>query len=198
MDNLIAYLRKTYDPVGMICYGSYRDGTQNEQSDFDALLLIREGNYVHDTSVVDGVRLDVFVYPLNWKFVPEDFVQIYDGAVIMDENGAAEALVQQVHQFVDRYPKKTPEEKWELKNWCGKMLIRSKRDDAEGLYRGHWLLTDSLQIYCDLRDWFYFGPKKTILRMQKDDPKGFQMLCSALEDRSRLDSWIDYIFEVLR
>lgn len=198
MDNLIAYLRKTYDPVGMICYGSYRDGTQNEQSDFDALLLIREGNYIHDTSVVDGVRLDVFVYPLNWKFVPEDFVQIYDGAVIMDENGAAEALVQQVHQFVDKYPQKTPEEKEELKNWCEKMLIRSKRADVEGLYRGHWLLTDSLQIYCDLRDRFYFGPKKTILRMQKDDPAGFALLCNAMENRSRLDSWIDYIFEVLR
>ena len=195
MENIISYLRKTYNPAGMICYGSYRDGTQNEQSDFDALLLTKEGNYIHDTSVVDGVRLDVFVYPLSWEFTLDDFVQIYDGAVIVDENGAATALVQQVRQFVDKYPTKTPEEKEELKNWCSKMLHRSKRGDAEGSYRSHWLLTDSLQIYCDLRDRFYFGPKKTILRMQKEDPEGFTLLCNAMENRCHLEPWINYMLE---
>ena len=195
MENIISYLHRTYDPVGMICYGSYRDGTQNEQSDFDALLLTREGDYIHDTSMVDGVRLDVFVYPPDWNFAPEDFVQLYDGAVVTDGTGAAAQLLQQVRQYVDSYPKKTPEEKEELKNWCGKMLLRSKRGDAEGAYRAHWLLTDSLQIYCDIRDRFYFGPKKTILRMQKEDPEGFALLCNAMEDRSRLDPWINYMLE---
>ena len=195
MENIISYLHRTYEPVGMICYGSYRDGTQNEQSDFDALLLTREGTYIHDTSVVDGVRLDVFVCSLNWNFAPEEFVQLYDGAVMFDETGRAAELLQQVRQFVDNYPKKTPEEKEELKSWCSKMLLRSKRDDAEGMYRAHWLLTDSLQIYCDIRDRFYFGPKKTVLRMQKGDPEGFALLCNAMEDRSNLDPWINYMLE---
>ena len=195
MENIISYLHRTYHPVGMICYGSYRDGTQNEQSDFDALLLTREGDYIHDTSMVDGVRLDVFVYPLDWNFAPEDFVQLYDGAVVTDGTGAAAQLLQQVRQYVDNYPKKSPEEKGELKSWCSKMLLRSKRGDAEGAYRAHWLLTDSLQIYCDIRDRFYFGPKKTILRMQKEDPEGFVLLCNAMEDRRRLDPWINYMLE---
>ena len=195
MEYIIDYLIKTYAPLGLICYGSYRDGTQNEQSDFDALLLIREGDYIHDTSVVDGVRLDVFVYPLNWNFPPEDYVQLYDGIVVTDETGAAGRLLEQVRRYVDNYPKKTPEEREELKNWCGKMLLRAKRGDAEGLYRSHWLLTDSLQIYCDIRDRFYFGPKKTILRMQKEDPQGFALLCSAMEDRCHLDPWINYMLE---
>lgn len=195
METIISYLRRTHEPAGMICYGSYRDGTRNEQSDFDALLLIREGNYIHDTSVVDGVRLDVFIYPLNWDFAPGDFVQIYDGAVITDETGAAAQLLQKVRQYVDSHPKKTPEEKEELKNWCTKMLLRAKRGDAEGAYRSHWLLTDSLQIYCDIRDRFYFGPKKTLLWMQQEDPRGFALLCSAMEDRSRLDPWINYMLE---
>ena len=197
MENLIAYLRSRYDPVGLICYGSYRDGTRNEQSDFDALLLIREGKCVHDISEVGGVQMDVFVYPQNWTFAPEDFVQLYDGAVIIDETGAAAQLLHQVRQYVDKYPRKTQEEKHELKSWCTKMLFRAKRTDAEGSYRSHWLLTDSLQIYCDIRDRFYFGPKKTILWMQKYDPKGFALLSKTMDDRSSLDLWINYIFEVL-
>ena len=196
MENLIAYLRRTYDPAGLICYGSYQNGTQNEHSDFDALLLTCGGQCVHDTSVVDGVRLDVFVYPLGNILNPEDFVQVYDGAVIIDENGAAQTLLQQVRQYVDHYPKKTETEKAELKAWCEKMLCRASREDAEGLYRGHWLLTDSLQIYCDIRDWLYFGPKKTIQKMQEDDPEGFRLLYGAMEDRRHLKPWIDYIFEV--
>ena len=195
MEKLIAYLRRTYDPVGLICYGSYRDGTQTGESDFDALVLTREEDSIHDTSVVEGVRLDVFVYPVAKRFSPEDNLQIYDGAVIMDETGAAAALVQTVRQYVDSYPKKTPEEKEELKSWCMKMLLRAKREDAEGRYRGHWLLTDSLQIYCDVRDRCYFGPKKTILRMQKEDPEGFMLLCSAMEDRRQLSRWINYMLE---
>lgn len=195
MENIIAHLCETYDPTGMILYGSYRDGTQNEQSDFDALLLTCGGGYTHDTSVVDGVRLDVFVYPEDSTTKPEDFIQLYDGAVVIDETGSAAALMCKVRQYVDGFPRKTPEEKAELRNWCEKMLMRAERSDAEGLYRGHWLLTDSLQIYCDIRDRFYFGPKKTMLRMQADDPHGFSLLCHAMEGRNHLEPWIKYIFE---
>ena len=194
MDRFIKYLREKYNPVAMICYGSYRDGTQNDQSDFDALVLTRGGSYAHDTSIVEGVRLDVFVYPRGLDFAPEDVLQIYDGAVITDETGAAAELVRRVHEYVDEFPGKTPEEKTELKNWCEKMLVRAKRGDAEGQYRSHWLLTDSLQIYCDVRDRFYFGPKKTMQRMEKDDPVGYGLLCDAMTDHTRLDSWIKYIF----
>lgn len=195
MEQLIGYLRATYAPIGIICYGSYRDGTQNEQSDFDALLLCRDGKRTHDTSVFDGVRLDVFVYPTDGELQPEELVQIYDGAVILDADGSAARLIGKVRRYVDTYPKKTPEEKAELKSWCDKMLCRAEREDTEGLYRGHWLLTDSLQIYCDMRDRFYFGPKKTILRMQKDDPVAFALLSEAMKKRDGLRPWIRYIFD---
>ena len=195
MEQLIAYLRKTYDPVGVICYGSYRDGSQNEQSDFDALVLTRRGNSIHDTSICDGVRLDVFVSPVAAPRDPQDFIQIYDGVILADETGAAAQMLRRVRQYVDEFPKKTAEEKLELKSWCEKMLLRASRTDAEGLYRGHWLLTDSLQIYCEVRDRFYFGPKKTILRMEQEDPEGFALLRSAMEDRIGLQAWINYIFE---
>lgn len=196
MQNIIDYLQRTYNPVGLILYGSYCDGTQNDQSDFDALVLIRCGSYIHDTSVIDDVWLDVFVYPLDSKLRPEDFVQIYDGKVLMDETGMAGELLLQVRQYVDDSPEKTVEEKEELKCWCEKMLCRACRDDAEGQYRAHWVLTDSLQIYCDVRDRFYFGPKKTIARMQQDDPEGFSLFCDAMKDRNYLKCWIRHVLRI--
>ena len=195
MEPILNYLRATYDPAGLICYGSYRNGTQNEQSDFDALVLTRGGECRHDTSLCVGVRLDVFVYPVELAKNPEDFIQLYDGLILMDEDGVASELLQRVRSYVENFPKKTQQEKADLKSWCEKMLLRANRTDAEGLYRGHWLLTDSLQIYCEVRDRFYFGPKKTIRRMEKEDPAGFALLCAAMEGRSGLERWIHYIFE---
>lgn len=201
MIELIEYLKHTYAPVGMICYGSYNDGTQNSQSDFDALLICAEGEYRHDISCCGGVKLDVFIYPaeaVRHLEHPEDFLQIHDGTVILDESGIAANLLQQVRDYVAAVPPKTPAEKAELKSWCGKMLSRAKRQDAEGLYRAHWLLTDSLEIYCDMRDHFYFGPKKTILRMEREDSHGYSLLCEVMKNQDHLERWINYIFEVTK
>ena len=198
MRSLIAYLEKKYAPLGLICYGSYSDGTQTTESDFDALLICRDREPCHDMEVVDGVKLDVFVYPEEYIRNARDldaFIQIYDGEVVLDQTGGALELLERVRRHVDAASKKTPEEKAELKNWCLKMLARSKRGDAEGLYRGHWLLTDSLQIYCDLRDRFYFGPKKTIQWLKEKDFPGYDLLSQALEDLNRLENWIQYIID---
>ena len=199
MKELIEYLKNMYSPIGMICYGSYNDCTQNSQSDFDALLICAEGECRHDTSFCGDVKLDVFVYPAEAVMHPEHpeaFLQIHDGTVILDESGVAAALLQQVRDYVAAVPRKTSAEKAELKSWCEKMLSRAKRCDAEGFYRAHWLLTDSLEIYCDIRNRFYFGPKKTILRMEREDPVGFSLLCDALKNRDHLERWINYIFKI--
>ena len=97
---------------------------------------------------------------------------------------------------MDSYPKKSPDEKAELRSWCDKMLCRAKRRDPEGMYRSHWLLTDSLEIYCDMRDRFYFGPKKTIRLLKKEDYRGFTLFCNAMEDHNCMDSWINYVTNV--
>lgn len=198
MRSLIAYLERKYAPLGLICYGSYSDGTQTTESDFDALLICRNGERHHDMEIVNGVKLDVFVYPeadIRDRIIPEEFIQIHDGKVVLDKTGAASQLLQQVRDYVAAAPAKTPEEKEELKNWCMKMLARTKRADAEGMYRGHWLLTDSLEIYCNVRERFYFGPKKTIKWLQENDPRGYELLIPALQDLNRLENWIQYIFD---
>lgn len=201
MEALIEYLKNTYSPIGMICYGSYSDGTQNSQSDFDALLICSEGESRHDTSFFGDVKLDVFIFPTEAVMHPEHpeaFLQIHDGIVIQDESEIAANLLQQIRDYVAAIPPKTSAEKEELKSWCGKMLNRAKRRDVEGIYRAHWLLTDSLEIYCDIRDRFYFGPKKTILKMEREDPFGYSLLCAAMTSLEHLERWINYIFEVTK
>lgn len=47
-------------------------------------------------------------------------------------------------------------------DWCLKMFERVKRNDAEGMCRWHWVLIDSLEIYCDIMHHPYWGPKKII------------------------------------
>lgn len=198
MQTLIDHLVNKYAPTGLIVYGSYSNGTNDGDSDFDALVIWDKPEKFHDTSVVNGVRLDVFGYPgeyLSGLEEPWEFLQIHDGIVVLDRDGAAESLKKQVNEYIVGFPKKTPEEKRELKAWCGKMLRRMERQDAEGRYRGHWLLTDSLSIYCDLRDQFYFGPKKTIASLKEKDPVGFGLFSSALEQPEGLKDWVRYIFK---
>ena len=82
MDEIIAYLQKKYDPAAVLVYGSFADGTQSENSDFDALVLSQTHREFHDTSFVGETQLDVFVYPVSLfqgEYHPETFVQVYGG-----------------------------------------------------------------------------------------------------------------------
>ena len=79
MNEIITALEAKYHPLGMIVYGSYADGTNNLNSDFDALLLTDSGSELHDSSVISGVELDVWVYPRVKIEAPHDayeFLQI--------------------------------------------------------------------------------------------------------------------------
>ena len=36
MDKILNYIHQKYEPLSIIVYGSYEDGSNNENSDFDA------------------------------------------------------------------------------------------------------------------------------------------------------------------
>ena len=197
MQRLIAALMEKYHPEALIVYGSYADGSSNAGSDFDAL-LIAPGAPRHDASRIDGVQLDVWLYPpetFDAPFDPEDFVQVFDGIIIRDERGTAKRLQECVRQHLADKPRKTDAELAQEKAWCGKMLQRMLRGDAEGFYRWHWLLTDSLEIACDLRHVPYLGAKKAIRTMAKDDPEGHRRYSRALREFSAeaLTAWVEYL-----
>ena len=155
MHHIIEYIKQKYDPCYIILYGSYADGTNNLNSDFDALVLSYNYEQFHDTSFVNGVQLDLFVYPVSYfdeAYDCNDFIQIFDGRIIMDSNDRGKTLQAKVLSYLQDQPQKPREEIAAGVDWCGKMLARARRNDAEGLFRWHWVLTDSLLLgfFCDV------------------------------------------------
>lgn len=200
---ILEYIDSKYKPLCIIVYGSYADGTANAHSDFDCLVVTKENiANPHDTSDVDGIRLDLFAYSgeeITNLSDFSDFVQIFDGRIAKDtEEGLAKWLVEAVRGHVKTKAAKTPPEKADLQAWMMKMLKRAKNGDIEGLFRHHWLLTDSLEIYCNLRDLFYFGPKKTLEYLGNNDAQGYGLVSKALGavDYGFLRDWVFYVAKV--
>lgn len=194
---IIDYLIETYQPDAIITYGSFADGSANENSDFDALVVANHEK-MHDSSVIDGIILDVFIYPTDMfrsPYDPEAFVQVWDGKIVLDKYGIADRLQKQVLAFLEHAPKKTADEIQQEIRWCEKMLLRTTRNDAEGYFRWHWVLSDSLEIYCDVKGLYYYGPKKALRRMEQTDHEAFQIYSNALMsfERERLSDWISYL-----
>lgn len=198
MERVIKYIKDKYNPLCIILYGSYADGTNNLNSDFDALVIAADHEQFHDTSFVDGVPLDVFVYPSMYfegEYECEDFVQIHDGRIITDSNGIGKTLQENVRAYLRKLPVKSSEEIQASVDWCVKMFERAKRGDCEGMFRWHWVLIDSLEIFCDIMHHPYFGPKKTLKWMEEKHPKSFDCYKKALQnlDMEYLEEWVNLI-----
>ncbi len=198
MESIIEYLNQTYRPLSIILYGSYANGTNDETSDFDALVISRDVGPFHDTSFQNGVPLDVFVYPASFfeeDYDCNDFIQIIDGTILRDHDALGESLQAEVRAYLQDRPKRSQAELDAAVDWCIKMLARAKRCDAEGLFRWHWVLTESLEIFCDLMQQPYQGPKKSLQWMKKSHPAAFTCYQNALAefDLSHLEAWIAYL-----
>ena len=198
LEKIIEYMKQRYNPLSIILYGSYANGTNNLNSDFDALVISDDHEQFHDTSFVDGIQLDVFVYPASYfegDYDCNDFIQIFDGKVVVDRGGQGKALQAKVQSYLQNRPQKSRAEIDASVNWCIKMLARVKRCDAEGMFRWHWVLIDSLEIFCDVMRQPCWGPKKSLKWMEENHPTAFACYQTALTDFSMesLENWILYI-----
>ena len=152
--------------------------------------------------MVAGVRLDVFLYPpqhFQEAFDPEEIVQIFDGTPVVDQEGLGAELLRRVGAYLDAYQAKPRERVAQDVAWCGKMARRCQRGDPEGFYRWHWLLRDSLEIYYDLRGRYFFGPKKALAVMEREDPISYRLYAQALAklDQAALEAWTGRMEELL-
>lgn len=202
MKKILDYLLQTYNPSSIIIYGSYADGTNNLNSDFDALVISHDQGIQHDMSFVDDVQLDVFVYPeshFDTRYNCEDFIQIMDGKIILDENNRGKLLKENILAYINSLPKKSKEEIFDNISWCEKMLLRTQRLDVEGMFRWHWVLVDSLEIFCNAVSYFYRGPKKALLWMENNHPNEFCIYKKALSqmDYNSLKNWIDCLKRIM-
>ncbi len=198
MEKIIAYIQQTYNPLSIILYGSYASGTNNLNSDFDSLVISCDHEQFHDTSFVNGIQLDVFVYPASYfdgSFDCNEFIQIFDGKILMDHDERGKTLQTKVRSYLQNRPQKSKAELDASVDWCVKMLARVRRYDAEGMFRWHWVLIDSLEIFCDIMHHPYLGPKKSLKWMEENHPSAFACYKKALEDFSMdsLANWIAYI-----
>lgn len=195
MEAILNDLYAKYAPETLILYGSYADGTAGEGSDFDALILANHPAQ-HDVSVVDGMQLDVWVYPVDYfakDDALEEVVTILDGVILRDTQGYGAALQARVQAWWSARPRKSAEENAASVAWCRKMLARTERMDAEGFFRWHWLLTDSLEIACDLMHRPYRGPKKALRWLEREHPQVYAVYQQALTNfnQEALRAWID-------
>ena len=122
-------------------------------------------------------------------------MQIFDGRIVADSGGIGKALQETVRAYLKNRPSKTGAELQADIDWCVKMSARAKRCDCEGLFRWHWLLVDSLEIFCDIMHQPYLGPKKALKWMEKAHPEAFDRYKRALQNfqMDDLDEWIGYI-----
>lgn len=198
MEKIIAYIQQTYNPLSIILYGSYASGTNNLNSDFDSLVISCDHEQFHDTSFVNGIQLDVFVYPASYfdgSFDCNEFIQIFDGKILVDHDERGKTLQTKVRSYLQNRPQKSKAELDASVDWCVKMLARVRRYDVEGMFRWHWVLIDSLEIFCDIMRHPYLGPKKSLKWMEENHPSAFACYKKALEDFSMdsLANWIAYI-----
>lgn len=201
MEQIIKYIQQEYNPLSVILYGSYANGTNNLNSDFDALVISSDHEQYHDTSFVDGIQLDVFVYSashFDGAYDCEDFIQIIDGRILADSKDIGKTLQANVQAYLQNRPHKTRAEIQANIDWCAKMFERVKRCDTEGMFRWHWVLTDSLEIFCDMMQHPYLGPKKALKWMEEKYPAAFSCYKKALQDftMDSLENWIEYIKSV--
>ncbi|MBQ8518651.1 MAG: nucleotidyltransferase domain-containing protein [Agathobacter sp.] len=204
MEQIIEYIKQEYNPLSIILYGSYADGSNNMNSDFDALVISDDHEQFHDTSIISEVPLDVFVYPIAYfegDYDCNDFIQIFDGKIIVDNEDKGKILQKQILSYLEERQHKSKEEIQANIDWCMKMFERVKRCDAEGMFRWHWVLIDSLEIFCDMTHHPYFGPKKALKWMEENYPAAYVCYEKALKDFSMksLENWLSYLktFEYL-
>ena len=115
--------------------------------------------------------------------------------IIVDNEERGKTLQMKVRSYLQNRPQKTKAEIDANVDWCIKMLARVKRYDAEGMFRWHWVLIDSLEIFCDIKQHTYLGPKKALKWMEKNHPSAFVCYKNALDNFSinSLEDWIAYI-----
>ena len=198
MDEILRYIQETYAPAALFVYGSRADGSAGPDSDFDALALTADGPARHDVSFVGGVQLDLFLHPaasFRGDFDPAEFLRLLDGRLVWDRDGTGKALLAKLAAYRDSLPPKTAEENRTQVAWCRKMLQRTGRGDAEGLFRWHWLLVDSLEICCDLCGQLYQGPKKSLRWLETARPEAYARYTAALAglDAAALERWVAYL-----
>lgn len=197
MEIIYQYLKAQYQPLAIVTYGSFQAGTNDEYSDYDCMVIVDEKERRHDSSVIDGIQLDCFIFT-RAEVSGEDidaFLTVYDGSIILDTDGIAAGLKERVRAYVAANSVIPEEEKEFIAGWIHKTMHRAKKKDDEGSYRALAFLWESLTDYFLLRNRFYFGSKKAVAYLKEHDPAGYGLYHAAITERTNdaIKAWAEYV-----
>lgn len=178
---LSKYAKSKFNCHSVILYGSYVSGDFTNESDIDIVCFTDEVTECHDTSMFKGIQLDMWVHSTGDMEKIDELLHIHDGIILLDENGLANNLMNEVSELYKKGPKQISIEEIKfLKNWLKKMLARSLKEDDEGNFRLHWMLVDALEIYFKINNIWYLGPKKSIKWLMENDIEMYSLYSRAL------------------
>jgi predicted nucleotidyltransferase len=177
------YLIEKYNCDSIILYGSYARGDYTKESDIDILCLRKNDIEVNDTSLFQGKILDVWIKSSKKEISPKNFLHVRDGKVLFDKTFEGEKLLNEIKKYFDNGPPKLDKgQKKFLIDWINKMYNRSLKGDVEGKYRYYWLTKDILEIYFELNNQWYEGPKKSLRWLEENDSHIFNLYKLVLSD----------------
>lgn len=196
VSGILEYLKTTHDPRAILITGSYADGTYNDTSDFDCWLIGREETRArHDTSIVNGIELQAEIYPLHhFMNLPLRTIEFFTDVIIAyDPEGVAAEFMRYVRERLSHDPCMPPARKAQTMAYLEKMLRRASRQDFNGDLRGHLMLFQSVEFWCDFSDRIYPGSKKALRCMEQEDPESAAILRRALRsfDPEDMRAWVD-------
>lgn len=200
MENIVAYLKEKYRLSSLVVSGDYAGEDVRPGSIFEAVGLGPTCSYAHETETVDGVRLDVLIYPRDvfyGEIALDEFEQLHEGLVALDDDGMGSWLKRMIANQIASIPLKPDEAVEDALHWCESMAERAATRDAEGYFCRHWLLTDSVEVYCDAIGAPFLSPPKTMSKMAKNDPEAAKIHMSALSgtDDESLAAWVKLLRE---
>jgi len=198
MEKIVEYLKEKYRLSSLVVSGDYAEDAVRDSSTFEAVGLGPTSPYAHETGVVEGVKLDVLVYPREifyGEIALDDFEQLHEGLVALDEDGMGSWLKRMIANQIASIPMKPDEAVEDSLHWCRSMAERALEHDAEGYFCRHWLLTDSVEVYCDVCGIPFLSPRKTMSKMAKKDPEAAKIHMAALSDMSdeALAAWVELL-----
>lgn len=176
IEQVKAYLTDKYDCHTLILYGSYAEGDFSSDSDLDVIGFSDNEDDLNDTTMIGGVQLDAWIKGTSQLDMPQAYIHTLNSIILLDERGLGHNFTTEIIKIFEKGtdPISTNQREF-LKAWLVKMQRRTLRSDAEGLYRYHWMLKDSLEIYFELKNLWFLGVKKSLKWLEKNEPEVFVM-----------------------
>lgn len=200
IEKLKSHLIDKYNCHTIILYGSYAVNDYTEDSDIDIICFTDEETKSNDTSIFEGKQLDVWIVNTNEMDKPEKYLHIMDSIVLHDENNVAYEFVNRIKTLFDNGTESIDDDKKKfLKDWLKKMYKRTLRNDAEGLYRHHWMLKESLEIYFEINNMWFLGVKKSLRWLEENDHNVYLLFYNAFKGEAGSEEskkLIDYIYKL--